>query len=187
MVRLGDVAKEGISISLHSDMPMAPAQPLYLMWSAVNRTTFSGRVAGPEQRISAEQALKAVTIDAAYSLQLENQVGSIEPGKLANFTILDENPLTIEPAKIKDIKIWGTVLEGRIQPIKLEQKSVPQANVNGDFVDMQKLTPDQSYKVVMESVRSSKHQQHTHTSACSHDNPLGYAVVSLWQEQMNTL
>ncbi|HIF9381098.1 TPA: amidohydrolase [Photobacterium damselae] len=187
MVRLGDVAKEGISISLHSDMPMAPSQPLYLMWSAVNRTTFSGRVAGPDQRISAEQALKAVTIDAAYSLQLENQVGSIEPGKLANFTILDENPLTIDPAKIKDIKIWGTVLEGRIQPIKLEQKSVPQANVSGDFVDMHKLTPDQSYKVVMESVRSSKHQQHTHTSACSHDNPLGYAVVSLWQEQMNTL
>ena len=118
MVRLGDALKEGISISLHSDMPMAPAQPLFLMWSAVNRTTPSGRVAGPNQRISATDALKAVTIDAAYSLRLENKIGSIEPGKDANFTILEANPLTVDPMTIKDIPIWGTVLEGRLQPIK---------------------------------------------------------------------
>lgn len=118
MVRLGDVAKEGISISLHSDMPMAPAQPLFLMWSAVNRVTGSGRVAGPDQRISVTDALKAVTIDAAYSLRLENKIGSIEPGKDANFTILEANPLTVDPMTIKDIPIWGTVLEGRLQPIE---------------------------------------------------------------------
>ena len=117
MVRLGDVAQAGISFSLHSDMPMAPAQPLFLMWSAVNRTTFSGRVAGPDQRVSAEQALKAVTIDAAYSLQLEGEVGSIAQGKLANFTIVERSPLQVAPSQIKDIAIWGTVLEGRLQPI----------------------------------------------------------------------
>ena len=123
MVRLGDVERAGISFSLHSDMPMAPAQPLFLMHCAVNRTTFSGRVAGRKQRVSRENALKGVTIEAAYSLRLENEVGSIEPGKLANFTILEENPLTVKVNKIKDIKIWGTVHEGRILPIKKQKRT----------------------------------------------------------------
>ena len=117
MVRLGDVAKAGIPFSLHSDMPMAPAQPLFLMWSAVNRITPSGKVAGPEQRITAKQALRAVTLDAAYSLRLEDEIGSITSGKLANFTIVEQSPLQVKPTAIKDIKIWGTVLEGRMQPI----------------------------------------------------------------------
>lgn len=117
MVRLGDVVKAGIPFSLHSDMPMAPARPLFLMGAAVNRTTFSGRVVGPKQRITAEQALKAVTLDAAYSLRLEHEIGSITPGKLANFTVVEQSPLQVKPAAIKDIGIWGTVLEGRLQPI----------------------------------------------------------------------
>lgn len=62
-------------------------------------------------------ALKAVTIEAAYSWQMENQIGSIEAGKLANFTILEENPLTVDARKIKEIKVWGTMLEGEIQAI----------------------------------------------------------------------
>ncbi len=117
MVRLGDVARADISFSLHSDMPMAPARPLFLMWAAVNRTTFSGSIADPEQQVSIEDALKAVTLDAAYSLQLEDEIGSISPGKRANFTILDNNPFTVNPAAIKDIGIWGTILEGRLQPL----------------------------------------------------------------------
>jgi predicted amidohydrolase YtcJ len=116
MVRLGDVEKAGISFSLHSDMPMAPGQPLYLMWSAVNRVTSDGNLRGPEQRVSRLGALRAVTLDAAFSLQMEKDVGSIESGKLANFTILADNPLTIDPMKIKDIAVWGTVQEGRILP-----------------------------------------------------------------------
>jgi predicted amidohydrolase YtcJ len=117
MVRMGDVERAGVSFSYHSDMPMAPADPLYLMWCGVNRITTSGRVAAPNQRISRENSLNAVTIDAAYSLKLEDQMGSITPGKLANFTILDENPVTCDPMKIKDIKVWGTVVEGKKQPV----------------------------------------------------------------------
>ncbi|WP_412550336.1 amidohydrolase [Shimia sp. MIT910701] len=117
MVRLGDVEMANISWSLHSDMPMAPGDPLFLMWCAVNRVTSSGRVAGPFQRVSAEQALKGVTINAAFSHKIEDQIGSIQTGKLANFTILEENPLTIDPMKIKDITVWGTVLEGRSQKV----------------------------------------------------------------------
>ncbi len=118
MVRMGDVEKAGISYSYHSDMPMAPGQPLLLMWAGVNRITNDGNVRGPEQRVSRLGALKAVTIEAAYSLRMEKEVGSIVPGKLANFTILAENPLTVDAVKIKDIAVWGTVLEGRVQPVK---------------------------------------------------------------------
>ncbi|GAA5314869.1 MAG: amidohydrolase [Candidatus Pelagadaptatus aseana] len=114
MVRLGEVADAGVSFSLHSDMPMAPGKPLFLMWSAVNRVTQQGNLVGPEQRISVEQALRAVTIDAAYSLQQEHSIGSIEVGKLANLTILDADPLTVAPMAIRDIKVWGTVHEGRV-------------------------------------------------------------------------
>ena len=63
-------------------------------------------------------ALKAVTLDAAYSLQMEKEAGSIVPGKLANFTILADNPVTCAAAKIKDIAVVGTVHEGRVFPVK---------------------------------------------------------------------
>jgi hypothetical protein len=87
------------------------------MSNAVNRITINGNVAGPTQRISAERALRAVTLDAAYSLRMEDEVGSIIPGKLANFTVLFENPLSVSTQKIKDVKVWGTVHEGRILPL----------------------------------------------------------------------
>ncbi len=118
MVRLGDVDRENISFSLHSDMPMAPGKPLFLMWSAVNRLTFSNRVAGPAQRITPEAALRAVTLDAAYSLRLEHLVGSVEVGKLANFSVLEKDPLDVDPVEIKDIQVWGTVHEGRFFPVR---------------------------------------------------------------------
>jgi predicted amidohydrolase YtcJ len=117
MVRMGDVERSEISYSFHSDMPMAPADPLFLMWCGVNRITTSGRVAGGDQRVSREGALKAVTIEAAYALKMERELGSIVSGKLANMTILTDNPLTCDPMKIRDIGVWGTVHEGRILPV----------------------------------------------------------------------
>ncbi|BFM15771.1 amidohydrolase [Maricurvus nonylphenolicus] len=116
MVRLGDLARAGVSFSLHADMPMAPGKPLFLVWSAVNRSTLNNNIAGPEQRITPVQALRAVTIEAAYSMQLEQDFGSLEVGKFANITVLDDNPLTVDPMTIKDIGIWGTIHEGRVLP-----------------------------------------------------------------------
>jgi predicted amidohydrolase YtcJ len=124
MVRLGDVVRAGVSISLHADMPMAPGQPLLLMSSAVNRITVGGNIAGPRQRISPLRALRAITIDAAYSLRLENEVGSIEPGKLANMTVLAKNPLRVDPQSIDSIQIWGTIHEGRVRPVRAKASSV---------------------------------------------------------------
>jgi predicted amidohydrolase YtcJ len=118
MVRLGDIERAGVPYSLHSDMPMAPGQPLFLMHCAVNRTTESGRVAAPDQRASRLAALQGITLNAAHSLRMDGEVGSIVPGKLANFSVLEENPLTVDATRIKDIAVWGTVHEGRVLPVR---------------------------------------------------------------------
>jgi predicted amidohydrolase YtcJ len=117
MVRAKSVLDHGIPLSFHSDLPMAPSAPLYLAWCGVNRITPSGRVAGPEQRVSVDAALRAVTIDAAYSWQKENLIGSIAPGKIANFTILEQDPYAVPPEQLNDVPIWGTVFEGRVFPV----------------------------------------------------------------------
>jgi predicted amidohydrolase YtcJ len=116
MVRANSALKNNIPLSFHSDLPMGPASPLNFMWCAVNRITPSGRVAGPEQRISVDQALRAVTIEAAYSWRQEDWIGSIAPGKIANLTVLDRDPYAVDPVTLRDIPVWGTVFEGSLFP-----------------------------------------------------------------------
>lgn len=116
MVPMGDVVRHGMSFSFHSDMPMAPAKPLQLVWSAITRETAEGPVAGPEHRVTVEQALRAITIEAAYSIGLERDIGSVTVGKKANLTILEQDPTAVAPAAVKAIPVWGTMLEGRLQP-----------------------------------------------------------------------
>ena len=118
MVRMKSLLDNGVSLSLHSDFTMAPAEPLRLAWVAVNRLSGSGKVLGPDERITVEQALRAVTIDAAYAIQQEEEMGSILPGKVADFTVLEQDPYEVDPEKLKDIPIWGTVFEGKPYPIK---------------------------------------------------------------------
>ncbi len=91
---------------------MAPAEPLTLAWTAVNRVTSQGSKFSQDQRISVFDAMKAITIDAARCLNLEEKIGSIAEGKVANFTILAENPFKIDPMKIKDIEVNGVVYKG---------------------------------------------------------------------------
>jgi predicted amidohydrolase YtcJ len=117
MVRAASVVKAGIPFSYHSDLPMGPAAPLEFLDFAVNRITPSGRVAGPEQRIDIDAAMRAVTIEAAYSWRQEDKIGSIAPGKTANFTVLEDDPYAVPSAKLKDIRVWGTVFEGASFPV----------------------------------------------------------------------
>ena len=105
--------REGVSFSIHSDAGVTPLGCLHTMWCAVNRVTPSGRVLGEVEKISAYEALRAVTISAAYQLHLDDEIGSLEAGKKADFAILEEDPLTIEPMKIRDVKVWGTLLAGQ--------------------------------------------------------------------------
>jgi predicted amidohydrolase YtcJ len=118
MARLGSLEREGIPFALHSDAPMAPAQPLLLAWAAVNRFSSEGGVLCPEECISVHQAMRSITIDAAFMLGVESEIGSIVSGKTADFTVLEQDPYEVAPEKIKDIPIWGTVFEGKPFPIK---------------------------------------------------------------------
>lgn len=112
MARLGSLAREGVPFALHSDFTMAPARPLTSVWVAVNRIAESGAVLGPNERISVDQAMRAITIDAAYVLGEENRIGSIRAGKSADFTVLDDDPYTVAPEEIRDIRVHATVFEG---------------------------------------------------------------------------
>jgi predicted amidohydrolase YtcJ len=105
--------KRGIRFSIHSDCPVTPVSPLFCVFAAVNRITRNGEVLGPEYRLTVEEALRTVTIDAAWQNFEEEIKGSIEVGKLADFTVLAENPLKVAPEKIKDIKIEGVFIGGR--------------------------------------------------------------------------
>ncbi len=117
MVRSASVLRRNIPLSFHSDLPMCPSDPLMMASYAVNRTTPSGRIAAPEQRISVHDALRAVTIEAAYSWQREHELGSIEVGKIANFTVLDGDPYEIDPRHLARIPILATVFGGQSFPI----------------------------------------------------------------------
>lgn len=116
MARNGSVIKHGIPLSFHSDLPVASADPLFLAWSAVNRQTNEGNVVAPEQRIGVHDAMRAITIEGAYSWGKDNELGSIAPGKIANFTVLEQNPYQVKPMALRDIPVWGTVFEGRLFP-----------------------------------------------------------------------
>ncbi|QBN19357.1 amidohydrolase [Flavobacterium nackdongense] len=118
MVRLGSLVKNKVPFALHSDFTMAPIQPLLLAWIAANRVTADGTLMAPQEKVSVYNALQGITSNAAYMLRLEKETGSIKVGKKADFVILAENPLKIDPIKIKDIKILETVFEGKAFPIK---------------------------------------------------------------------
>jgi predicted amidohydrolase YtcJ len=106
----------GITFSLHSDAPITPLNPLFTAWCAAHRATASGKILGEAERLSVADALNAVTMGAAKTLKLEHMIGSIEPGKLADFAVLEEDPSAVPTERLKDIAIWGTVLAGRVFP-----------------------------------------------------------------------
>ncbi len=106
----------GVNFTMHSDAPITPISQIHSIWAAVNRQTASGRVLGENERISVQDALHAVTLGAAYTLNMDQEIGSIEPGKLADFTVLEESPFEVDPTNIRDITVWGTVLGGKLFP-----------------------------------------------------------------------
>lgn len=108
----------GIPTTVHSDAPLAPPVPMRAASVHMTRATKEGGVSTPSERITQQQALRAITINAAWSLGLEDTIGSIEAGKLADFTVLDANPLDTAPENWPDIQVWGVVLGGDIHPAK---------------------------------------------------------------------
>jgi predicted amidohydrolase YtcJ len=110
----GSAIRHGVPVAFHSDAPITPLNPLFTAWCAMQRETAGGRILGESERITLDQALHAITLGAAYTLKLDHQIGSLEIGKFADFAVLEEDPLSIDPARLKDIRVWGTVVAGRM-------------------------------------------------------------------------
>ena len=85
-----------------------------LAWCAATRTTKSGRKVAPAERLTLEQALRGITIDAAFGLNMDHEIGSIVAGKKADFTILEDDPFDLGVERLKDVRVAGTVFEGGV-------------------------------------------------------------------------
>jgi len=106
----------GIPLAIHSDAPITPLSPLFTAWCAVTRQTNSGRTQGEYEKITVDEALYAITLGAAYTLNMDDEIGSIEAGKLADFAVLEDDPTSISEQSLKDVRVWGTVQSGRVFP-----------------------------------------------------------------------
>lgn len=113
--RMASLLKQNVVVSLHSDTPVGVPSPLYEVWTAVNRIgELSGKTHAPAERVrSVERAMRMVTIDAAYTLGVDDRIGSIEAGKYADFVVLDKDPQEVSAKTIKDIKVIATITAGR--------------------------------------------------------------------------
>jgi len=101
-----------LKFTLHHDAPIAGISMLKVAWAAVNRITSSGKLLGPEERITPFEALRAITADAAWQNFEEKRKGTLETGKLADMVVLSDDPLSIDPMGIKDIRVMQTIKEG---------------------------------------------------------------------------
>lgn len=113
---MGTLLRAGVTTAMHSDTPVGPPVPLEWAWIAVNRAGLSGRVLAPMERVTVHEALKMITIDAAFVLGVDSIIGSIEPGKFADFVVLEQDPYAVPPERIRDIQVWGTVVGGEVFP-----------------------------------------------------------------------
>ncbi len=100
--------------SIHLDTPVVPMNPMLLVWSAVNRVSASGAEIGPEEKVSVSDALAATTIDAAWQIHRDHELGSLTAGKLADLVVLDRNPLTVPALALRDIEVEQTYVGGRL-------------------------------------------------------------------------
>lgn len=110
----GSALRLGIPVTFHSDAPITPLNPFFTAWCAAQRQTASGRVLGEAERIPVDEALRAITLGAAHTLKLDHLIGSIEPGKLADFAVLEDDPTVMAPERLRDVRVWGTVVGGRV-------------------------------------------------------------------------
>ncbi|MDM0044775.1 amidohydrolase [Variovorax dokdonensis] len=109
--------RNGVPMAIHSDAPITPLAPLFTAWCAVNRMTSSGQQLGESECISVPDALYAITMGAAFTLSMDHLIGSIEIGKFADFCVLEDDPLAVEPARLRDVRVCATVIGGRPLPL----------------------------------------------------------------------
>lgn len=125
IVRAGSLVRSGVRVSFHSDFMMAPTEPLLLAWCAGTRTTRSGQVVSPSERLTLQQALRGITIDAAFALHMDDEIGSICAGKKADFTVLHDDPFELGLERLKDVRVAGTVFEGSVHLRPGSEEALP--------------------------------------------------------------
>jgi hypothetical protein len=107
----------GVSWGFHNDPPGTPQLPWMAAWTTVHRSTQESKtILGPHQRMSVADVLHAMTLEHAYQLHLDHEIGSIQFGKKADFCVLEADPLEIDPMELKDMPVWGTVFGGELNP-----------------------------------------------------------------------
>jgi predicted amidohydrolase YtcJ len=121
MSRLGSCVRAGMPTALHSDYTMAPALPLHSAWIAANRINCEGSVVCAQERLTLDEALRAITIDAAHILGREDEIGSIRAGKRADFTVVDDDPYVVGAEGLNELQVSATVLDGVVYPIEKSQ------------------------------------------------------------------
>ncbi|MFM7709100.1 MAG: amidohydrolase [Gammaproteobacteria bacterium] len=110
---LASAFKRGIRATNHTDATVTPTDPMFLLWTSVNRVTREGRVLGEAERVTPYQGLQALTVNSAYEYFEEASKGTLEAGKRADFVVLDRNPVKVAPMTIKDIRVVETIKDGK--------------------------------------------------------------------------
>eukprot|EP00439_Symbiodinium_sp_Y106_P089098 s1_g1634.t1 len=166
LVRSQSILRNNMRVSFHSDFMMAPLEPLFLAWCAAARITRSGKQVSPEERLSMEQALRGITIDAAFALGMDDEIGSIVAGKKADFAVLEDDPFDLGVDRLKDVRVAGVIFEGAIS-----MNAKPVASVYGETGKMPVPEPAHSF-----------HE----TGQCSHDvDPCGHLQeIGAWIRTM---
>ncbi len=107
------ILNTGLHATSHTDAPVALPNLMQVVWATVNRTSRSGTVVGPDERVSPYEAMKMITLWGAEQFGEQATKGSIKEGKLADLVVLSDNPLTVDPATINRIEVLETIKEGR--------------------------------------------------------------------------
>jgi predicted amidohydrolase YtcJ len=131
-VPAGSAIRKGMRASFHCDPPMTWPHALLCLYLATTRKSRAGTVIGPAQRVDIDTALRAVTIDAAYQLRMDDRIGSIEVGKYADFVLLDRNPREVPPDDLLSIKLLGTIVSDET----VWEQSVETAHSGADLIEL---------------------------------------------------
>ena len=110
---LASAFKRGIRATNHTDATVTPLDPMFLLWTSVNRVTREGRVLGEAERVTPYYGLRALTVNGAYEYFEEASKGTLEAGKRADLVVLDRNPIKADPMSIKDIRVVETIKDGK--------------------------------------------------------------------------
>lgn len=111
---LRSIKEHELNYSIHADQPMFESNPFRLIQTAVERKTRSGNILGKTQNITVLEAIKSLTIDAAWQIHMEDKIGSLEKGKYADFVVLNKNPFTIQTDKLSTITCLKTIINGNV-------------------------------------------------------------------------